>query len=239
MFEKLKEIHDLVIRDPKNVTPEIRTHFWKLVGQIKRTPHPDQEIVAKASEIRDLLYEQRLGRTFSLKVMLPIWGVLAIGCFIGYIWSLEKIAGNDLICFKWNSHLLGGFVVFGYPLGRFVAGTLMGIRFDGMSRDIYYLPTLKINYYSYLMASPPKRQWMFLLAGMSTVFTSGVAGTLGFVMARDATGLLLCAFLVVSYILVIAFPKQVGRWRGEMGHFYRERNIVRDWKRKLASLTNS
>ena len=235
LLEELSEIHDLVIRDPKNVLPETKARFWKLVGQVKRIPTPDQEIVTKASEIRDLLYEQRLGQTFSLKVTLPIWFILAVGSFIGYIWSLEQISGKDLIFFKWNSHFLGGFVVFCYPLGRFVAGTLMGIRFDGMSRDIYYLPTLKINYYSYLMALPPKRQWMFFLSGMSTVLTSGVAGTIGIVLARDATGLILCTFLVVSYIIVIAFPKQVGKWGGEMGHFCRERKIVCDWKRNLES----
>ena len=115
----------------------------------------------------------------------------------------------------------------------------MGIRFDGMSRDIYYLPTLKITYFSYLMASPPKRQWMFFIAGISTVRTSGIARTIGFVLARDVTGLVFCTFLIVSYIYVIAFPKRVGKWGGEMGHFCRERKIFRDWKRNLESLDNA
>lgn len=61
-----------------------------------------------------------------------------------------------------------------------------------------------------MMASPPKRQRMFFIAGISTVLTSGVAGIIGFVLVRDATGLILCAFLIVSYIYVIAFPKRVG-----------------------------
>jgi hypothetical protein len=61
MIEELNEIHKQVIKDPANVPLNVKKRFWKIVGQIKRTPNPDMKTVEKASEIRDLLYTSNYG----------------------------------------------------------------------------------------------------------------------------------------------------------------------------------
>ena len=58
MIEELNEIHKQVTKDPANVPSDVKKRFWKIVGQIKRTPDPDKEVIAKASEIRDLLFTE-------------------------------------------------------------------------------------------------------------------------------------------------------------------------------------
>ena len=58
MIEELNEIHKQVTKDPANVPTDVKKRFWKLVGQIKRTPNPDKDTVARASELRNLLYSR-------------------------------------------------------------------------------------------------------------------------------------------------------------------------------------
>ncbi|MFX1563554.1 MAG: hypothetical protein ACFFDP_09650, partial [Promethearchaeota archaeon] len=114
-----------------------------------------------------------------------------------------------------------------YPFGRLIAGKITGIQLDGITRDIYYLPTLKINYVTYLKASPPRQQWFFFFAGYWTVFTAMWVGTIGFILGGEIVGIILGILLAFLETLGAIFG---GKWAGELGHFHRERRIVRDWK---------
>lgn len=235
MIDELNKIHTQVVNDPKNVPQEVKKRFWKLVGQIKRISNPDEEIVTKASEIRDLLFRQRLGKTIPLKIALPIWFVLGAAFFLHYFWNVEQDDWGGLT--DWNCVLtILAVVAFFYPFGRLIAGKLTGIKFDGLSRDIYFLPTLKINYPSYLKASPPKRKWMFFIAGIWTVITALIVGIVGYLRAEDTTGFAVATILAIAEL--VALTGLFGKWGGEMGHFLRERRIVRDWKATLKGLNN-
>ena len=129
-------------------------------------------------------------------------------------------------------------VFFFYPLGRLIAGKWAGIRIDGMSRDMYRLPTLKIDYETFLLASPPKRKWFFFFAGAWTIITSLVLGSIGWVIAGDISGITTVMFLTISEGLVVlsGTTRNVG---GEMAHYNRERRIERAWKRKLAMMESA
>ncbi|MEX2738905.1 MAG: hypothetical protein Q6356_007555 [Candidatus Wukongarchaeota archaeon] len=235
MIDELNKIHAQVVISPKNAPPEVKKRFWKLVGQIKRTSNPDQKVVNKASEIRDLLYAQRLGKTIPLKLVLPIWFVIGTTFFFEYFRNAGQEDWGGLTDWPCVLTILG-VIAFFYPFGRLIAGKLTGIKFDGLSRDIYFLPTLKINYPSYLKTSPPKRQWMFFIAGIWTVITAVIVGIVGYLRAEDITGFAIAT--IVAILELVALTGILGKWGGEMGHFLRERRIVRDWKATLKSLNN-
>ena len=96
-----------------------------------------------------------------------------------------------------------------------------------ITRDIYYLPTLKVNYPTYLKAKPTHRMWFFFFAGLWTVITGTWVGILGWIIGGEWIG------LVSSFILGVLEGVGIhygGKWGGEMGHFKRERQIVKDWQ---------
>ena len=236
LLRELEAIYEKVAADPENVDEGTRRRFWRIVGRIKRTSTPDERVVRKAAEIRDILYEHKLGKPRRLG-WLTLWFISGVLCVYLHIWAVTvgpAYTGDFLHDFVVVMGLRGmtvaGAVGSFYPFGRLLAGKLTGIRFDGITRDIYYLPTLKINYVSYLKASPPRRQWFFFLAGAWTVITATWVGLLGFILASEWIGLAIAAFLAISEAIGAVVG---GKWAGEMGHFKRERRIVRDWKKSL------
>jgi hypothetical protein len=124
-------------------------------------------------------------------------------------------------------------VFFFYPFGRLIAGRWAGIKFEGMCRDQFYEPTLKIDYVSFLKARPPKRKWLFFFAGFWTIITSFCAGILGFVLGGDITGFIPAVLLFVGEGCAVksGAPKDTF---GEMGHYNREKKIEKAWKKRLA-----
>jgi hypothetical protein len=166
ILAQLKAIHQTVKQDPARLDLNTRRQFWRLVSQIKRMESPGTAVIAEASKIRNLLYRERLGRSISLN-WLCLWFLAGVSAVIYYLWLLlaeERATGRLLDDYDLGA-LVAGAMFFLYPFGRLIAGRLMGIRFDGISRDIYYFPTLKINYPTYLQAPPPNRLWFFFLAG--------------------------------------------------------------------------
>ncbi len=236
LLEELDQLYDEIKPNPKAVDEGTRQRFWRLVSQIKRQPEPDRASIMKATDIRNLLYEARLGKPHSLK-WLTFWFLAGTLGVIYYLWLVLfdlQLTGNFWIditfVYAYPFAIIMGIIFFYYPFGRLLAGKALGIRLDGITRDIYYLPTLKINYPTYLAASPPRRQWFFFFAGYWTAFTALWVGTLGFLLGREwigiAVGLVLGALETLGGIVG-------GKWGGELGHFHRERQIVRDWKRNL------
>ena len=125
-----------------------------------------------------------------------------------------------------------------YPHGRLAGGFIGGIKFDGMTRDVFYLPTLKINYRSYLLAQPPERQWIFFCGGIGTVVTAGLLSTIHLLLFNDPL------FYIVMFVLLFGeYLDFLGRGGplsgGEMHHLRRERRIIQDWKKKLSNQRKS
>ncbi len=236
LLEELNQIHNEIQSNPKLVDKAIRQRFWRLVGHIKRQPAPDKASIRKVTEIRDLLYEARLGKPRSLK-WLTFWFLAGTLGLLYYLWIVLfdlQHTGNFwidiLYVYIFPGATVAAIVFCYYPFGRLLAGKALGIRLDGITRDIYYLPTLKINYYTYLTASPPRRQWFFFIAGYWTAFTALWVGTIGFILGGEWVGI---AFGLILGGLETLGAIIGGKWGGELGHFHRERRIVQDWKRNL------
>jgi hypothetical protein len=233
ILEQLQAIHQTVKRDPAKLNLETRRQFWRMVSQIKRMESPDTAVIAEASKIRNLLYRQRLGRSISLN-WLCLWFLAGVSAVIYYLWLLlvEERATGRLVDDYDLGALVAGAMFFLYPFGRLIAGRLMGIRLDGISRDIYYLPTLKINYPTYLQAPPPNRLWFFCLAGFWTAFSMICIGIAGYLLGGEWTAIAFGLLLAFLEILAAIFG---GKWGGELGHFHRELLIVREWKQNITA----
>jgi hypothetical protein len=237
--ESLMEIRKLVSKDPKHVDSETRRAFWRIVRQIKESAYPKPQDIALASEIRNLLFRGRRGRTY------PLWPCVGAFFLIGLIpvtWYLQLLStpldtsnilswtDSDWWLFLRRLGSLLAATFFFYPLGRLFAGHWAGIRIDGMSGGMYREPTLKIDYQTFLSASPSKRKWFFFFAGAWTIITSLSLGMIGWFLAGDIGGFIAAAFLIISEGLAIlsGTTKSIG---GEMAHYNREKKTEKAWEK--------
>lgn len=241
-LSKLERIRDEVRQDPENVPVDTRKHFWKLVRQIKREPRPNKDEIVVAAEVRDILFEVSRGRTYPLGPSLTVMILIGLAPLVAYLWLLQTPLDWSIVLAwtltdVWQVVLrficIMGVVAFYYPLGRVMAGKVLGIRLLGMCRDQYYEPTIKIDYVTFLMVSPPRRKWFFFFGGFWTVITAVTVGLVGLVIGGDITGFIPAALLVLfeGYVVYSGNPSPT---RGEMGHYNREKKIERAWRRKLA-----
>jgi len=238
------EIHSIVIQNPKEVPSETRKRFWKIVRQIKRTPRPDEQEVLKASEIRDILFDANRGRTYALGPVLALETVLGLLALWGYIWALETpLDWAGILAWSFSNWLTFGLrflfvfaiIAFLYPIGRVIAGKWAGIKLEGMCRNQYYEPTVKIDYVTFLKAPASKRKWFFFFAGFWTVITSLWVWVIGMFLAWDYTALI-PAVVLVFFEGAVVLSGNSSPTKGEMGHYNREKKIERVWKKNLAKL---
>lgn len=244
---ELEEIHSKVVQNPKEVPSETRKRFWKIVRQIKRNPRPDEQEVIKASEIRNILFEANRGRTYSLGPVLILETILGLLALWGYIWALGTpldwmgVLGwglSDWLSFGIRFLFVFAVIAFLYPIGRVIAGRWAGIKLDGMCKDQYYEPTVKIDYVTFLKAPASKRKWFFFFAGFWTVITSLWLWIVGMVLAGDYTALI-PAIILTLFEGSVVLSGNPSSTRGEMGHYNREKRIERVWKKNLAKLNDT
>ncbi|MHA2385373.1 MAG: hypothetical protein ACXAEE_04095, partial [Candidatus Thorarchaeota archaeon] len=154
MTERLKElerVREEVRQDAKNVSPDTRKYFWKLVRQIKREPSPNEDEIVVAADVRDLLFEASRGRTFPLGSTLAIMIIIGLAPLLAYLWLLQTpLSWYNILSWTladvWQVILrflcIMGVVAFFYPIGRLIAGKALGIRLLGICRDELYEPTI-------------------------------------------------------------------------------------------------
>ena len=241
---QLEEIYNIVIQNPKEAPAETRKLFWKLVRQIKRDPKPDEQEVLKAAEIRNILFEANRGRTFSLWLVLSLLIVLGLLMLGGYVWALESpldwYAIPSWTLIQWGNFGLRfvfvfGIIAFFYPIGRVIAGKWAGIKLEGMCRDEFYEPTVKIDYVTFLETPAWKRKWFFFFAGLWTIITSLLTWIVGMILAMDYTALI-PAIVLAFFEGSVVHSGNASHTRGEMGHYNREKKIERAWKKNLEKL---
>ena len=241
-LNELERVREEVKQDPRSVSDDTRKYFWKLVRQIKREPSPKEEEIVVAAEVRDILFEARRGRTYRLGPALAIMIIIGLAPLLAYLWLLQTpLSWNNIFSWTladvWQVILrficVMGVVAFFYPIGRLIAGKTLGIRLLGICRDDLYEPTVKIDYVTFLKATPPRRKWFFFFAGIWTAITSLIVGSAGFVIGGDITGFFPAAFILLfeGYVVYTGNPSPM---RGEMGHYNREKKIERAWRKKLA-----
>lgn len=241
---ELEEIHSLVMQNPKDVPKDVRKRFWRIVREIKRESRPNESEILKAAEIRNILFEADRGGTYALVPVLALEAILGLLALWGFIWALATPLDwrgifswsiSDWLTFGIRFVFVFAVIAFLYPIGRVIAGKWAGIRLEGMCRDQYYEPTVKIDYVTFLKAQPSKRKWFFFFAGFWTVITSFWLWIVGLLLAGDYTALIPTVMLLLFEGTVVVSGNS-SPTRGEMGHYNREKKIERVWKENLAKL---
>ncbi|MCK5265113.1 MAG: hypothetical protein KAR03_05845, partial [Candidatus Thorarchaeota archaeon] len=181
------------------------------------------------------------GKTYSIGPFVAAETILGILAFVLYLHALNTPVSWFSV-FSWGLpeiiavvlRFLGIFlmIAFFYPYGRLIAGTVLGIKLEGMGFSDYKEPALKIDYETFLLATPSRRKWFFFFAGLWTMITAVGTGLIGWFIAGDILGFILGVFFIGFYVFVIGtgvtYPN-----RGEMSQYNREKKIERAWKKKL------
>jgi hypothetical protein len=237
-LQQLRELQGTISQDPKNAPKETRLRYWNLVREIKREARPDENEVILAAEIRETLFAASRGRTYALGPSLSVMAFLGMLGVLGYVWTLGFHLEWTFIL-SWSLSDWGNFglrflfvfavIAFLYPFGRFIAGKWAGIKIEGMCRDQYYEPTLKIDYMTFLKAPASRRKWFFFFAGAWTAITAVLLGGIGLVLDFDLTAFIPAFFIALfeGYVIFSGNTKPSG---GEMGHYNREKRIESEVK---------
>ncbi len=240
--ERLNELGEILeeVKESDSISLDTRKRFWKLVRQIKREHDSNHEEIKVATEIRNIMFAERTANVYSLREYVIAATVLAFFFSVVYIYacSIPVLWFN---IFSWTYfeifviivRFFGIFlaIAFFYPYGRLIGGTLLGIKFDGMYFSHQKEPGLKIEYESFLKANPSNRKWFFFISGLWTFLTALSLGIIGFLLAGDFLGIIICILFLFFYGYVIGSgsPSNSG---GEMGHYNREKKIEAAWKKK-------
>lgn len=242
MSERLSELERILqeVKHCDEVSKPTRKQFWKLVRQIKRERNPDIAEIKIATKIRNILFEKKTSRVYSLTWFLAAeyW----IGAFFGFMYVMALF-----IPISWFNILTWGLfdifvilvrfislfalIALFYPYGRLIAGEVFGIKFDGMYFSAQKEPGLKIEYVSFLKAKPSERKWFFFFSGLWTLLLASALGLFGWWLANDILGFAISALFLCFYGYVIGTGNPSNS-RGEMGHYNREKKIEEAWKKK-------
>lgn len=239
----MKELDEIieVVNSTTEVPKQTRKQFWKLVRQIKREVDPDISEVKKATQIRNILFDMDRGKTYSIGPFVAAETILGVLSFVLYLYGLNTPV-------SWLSFLSWGFpeiiavflrflgiflmIAFFYPYGRLIAGSVVGIKLEAIWFSENKEPGLKIDYETFLLATPTRRKWFFFFAGLWTMIIAVGTGLIGWFIAGDILGFILGVFFIGFYGYVIGtgvtYPN-----RGEMSQYNREKKIERAWKKKL------
>ena len=150
-------------------TPDLRgTHFWSAVAATKRDP----DLVSKFADRIGAIDRAAHDAWARLVIPLTVGTILAtVAALIG----IGIVTGSLIVDFQWRgvAFLAGAGVLVGstHGLGHLVVGYIVGIRFSG-----WFIgagrpqPGVKIDYATYLRATPRARAWMHASGAIVTKF---------------------------------------------------------------------
>ncbi len=220
-MNEIKNSLDLIERKLKTKKAQnVSREFWKTVGKIKRMPAPPDDLIERASSIRNILFEKRFKVVLSLKrgVALHVLGFLI--CWAVFAYFLSVGATNNVLGIAGFIALNFFILYLGYPFGRLFGGVLTGIKFEGFYR---YSPGelgLKIEYKSYLKAGT-KREFMFACAALWIFILVAVLIVITYLFATHLTMIPLSLLMVLAVLYSVATKRRIG----EIYRFIRERKI--------------
>lgn len=181
------------------------SNFWRLVARVKK----DSALIER--------YADRIGETDQkiFRGRVPFTLGIGAGNFIEVVGlgvgAAVLIGGSRYLgAYGWASPIIAAllFSITLHPLAHYLVGRLVGIRFTFYFLDgpIKIEPTLKIDYATYLRASPGKRALMHLSGAFATTTSPLLVLLIAFFLGAPKLSLVALAALFLFFLSTELIP---------------------------------
>lgn len=203
-------------------TPDLRAlGFWRAVASVKRRRELVDRYAARIAAIDRQAFRRRVRLAFPVT-----FGVVALdlGLFGGLLLLAIAIGAPH----PWRELFIlagvGALDVATHGLAHLAVGTFGGIGFTDWFIDLMKPPGFKIDYASYLRASPRQRAWMHAAGAIATKLTPFLVIPYAVAIGTETWAVLLILALGVTQILFdVLFSVRASDWK----KFRREMRLAR------------
>jgi hypothetical protein len=195
-------------------TPDLRAlGFWRAVAAVKRRPELVDRHATRIAAIDRAVFRRRVRLAFQVSLGVV---VLDVGLFGGLL-LLGVAIGVD---HPWREILAlvaaGALDVTTHGLAHLAVGTFLGIDFTDWFVDLPRRPQpgFKIDYASYLRASPRQRAWMHAAGAIATKLTPFLVIPYAVAIGTQTWAvLLLLALGLVQIVTDVIFSVRSSDWK--------------------------
>jgi hypothetical protein len=195
-------------------TPDLRAHgFWRAVAAVKRHRELVDRYATRIATIDRAVFRRRIRLAFPVALGVI---VLDLGLFGGLL--LLGIA--TLVDHPWREIVVlvaaGALDVTTHGLAHLAVGTFVGIDFTDWFVDLPKRPQpgFKIDYASYLRASPRQRAWMHAAGAIATKVTPFLVVPYAVAIDTETWAVLaLLALGVVQILTDVLYSVRASDWK--------------------------
>ena len=207
-----------------NGTPDLRAlGFWRAVAAVKRHGELVDRYATRIATIDRAAFRRHVKLAFPVAV-----GVIALD--LGLFGGLLLLGIAAFVDHPWREILVlvatGALDVTTHGLAHLGVGTIVGIDFTDWFVDLPKRPQpgFKIDYASYLRASPRQRAWMHAAGAIATKLTPFLVIPYAAAIGTDTWAVLaLVALGVVQILFDVLFSVRASDWK----KFRREMRLAR------------
>lgn len=194
-------------------SPDLRTiGFWRAVTAVKRRPELVERYAVRIARIDRGSFRRRVRLVLPASVgvallgLAAIFGLLALGIAASLDHPLREFA--VLVG-------MGALLVATHDLAHFVTGAIWGMRFtDWFIAPPMPQPGLKLDYASYLRATPAQRAWMHASGAIVSKIVPFAVIPRALAVGCDAWGVgILVAVGVASILTDVVFSVRAADWK--------------------------
>lgn len=205
-------------------TPDLRAAgFWRAVAAVKRRRELADRYAARIAAIDRQVFRRRVRLTFPVTL-----GVIALD--LGLVGGLVLLVIATGVDHPWRDLLVlvaaGALDVTTHGMSHLAVGSFVGIDFTDWFIDLPKRPQpgFKIDYASYLRASPRRRAWMHAAGAIATKVTPFLVVLYAVVIGTATWAVLvLLALGVVQIATDLLFSVKTSDWK----KFRREMEFAR------------
>ncbi|HEY6204482.1 MAG TPA: hypothetical protein VI056_15790 [Candidatus Limnocylindria bacterium] len=205
-------------------TPDLRAlGFWRAVAAVKRHPDLVGPYATRIATIDRAVFRRRVRLAFPV-----VLGVIVLD--LGLFGGLVLLGVATLVDHHWREILVlvaaGALDVTTHGLAHLAVGTFVGIDFTDWFVDLPKRPQpgFKIDYASYLRASPRQRAWMHAAGAIATKLTPFLVIPYAIAIGAETWALLVLLAVGVAQILFdVLFSVKASDWK----KFRREMRLAR------------
>jgi hypothetical protein len=204
--------------------PDLRAlGFWRAVAAVKRHPELVDRYATRIATIDRAVFRRRVRLAFPVAL-----GVIALD--LGLFGGLVLLGVATVVDHPWREVLVllatGALEMTTHGLAHLAVGTLVGIDFTDWFADLPKRPQpgFKIDYASYLRASPRQRAWMHAAGAIATKLTPFLVVPYAVAIGTDTWAVLaLLALGVVQILFDVLYSVRASDWK----KFRREMRLAR------------